>query len=104
MPRNGAKTAIAARITARAALAERTAQLGTDPTRVAATLPRSTLVDLVEQWGGWKGANKYGLAAQALARHEQLVRGLTADLAEPPRPGHAHQPRLFAVRGPGSCN
>jgi len=98
VPRTGPKTDVAGRITARASLALRTAELGTDPHRVAATLRRATLVDLVRGWGGWTGANKYGLAAQAIARNEQLRRSLTTDLAEPPRPGHVRQPRLFPTR------
>jgi hypothetical protein len=96
--RSGTKADVAQRITNRARLALRTAELGTDPRRVAATLRRSTLVGLVAEWDGWTGANKYGLAAQVIARNEQLRRSLTADLAEPARPGHTRQPRLFPTR------
>lgn len=94
VPRSGPKPALARRIIDRAQLYTRSTELGTDPTQLARTHRRDTLVDLARQWGAWRHGNKYALAAQVLGRRDQLLRSITADLEEPPTPGWTRAQRL----------
>ena len=80
MATTGPKTAVIARIVARAQLLNRLVYLGDDPAAIDRTFRAESLRLLVAELGGFLGVRKYGLPAQVIGRRDTLLRSIRHDL------------------------